>query len=1185
MRKTRKGRGAGPGLSPELRMSGYAVMETKKVTLLPRIWILYDHQKWKKSIQAFVKELEWLECEGFGGIEIRKGCPMLAAMETFPLIDGLDLDESHAFRLKDDMALHLHVEQPQEPSACGLICCATLTKNGAVAGQRLSRIGGLISVNNKTSGITTAHGMLEWFWSPDFQDLGSDDEYSAIESVCPLLSSDDEESDSSSIPDPTAGFYGDHNETPEEQRWTEPLGKMDPHRILAWNRVQTVGLTSFLGTHAPDLNSLIQEIIWPSPSSKGHRGDQNTDGVMAHSILRFQYAGQTTELCEAAQNEVSVDDPADVTFLHAPSAGSDFSLWDIPDIEKLHNEFTASDLTTIKIDAVSPLNELSDGPVKLLLGTDLVLDGSLLPETMSFSVYGVQFETRKIRTSAPLARGCSGSWVVRGGQFCGVIIASYEDEPYVHMVTAHDLMLDIEASSPQITSVKLPSDKILVSTGPPEDIHRVRRVEFSPFPPPPPGLRSMASCSGIPQQMPVEFCTICGDKHLPRKCLEGHPIFDKISTDSEEEDPQQTRVQSALSEDHPDEGRRDENQRFKSRKKKARRRKHARYGQPKAREGAGSKSSVRNRKHDPTISCISCESKRTFWDLNFGPRWLVGWQYENKPFREVWKDSGSDLSLIRFFMTESGAANRLMPEVELAAGFCPDNTLNELESGSSRVPQANIALLDDRTNDGMNSISRGYLGPLNAHKLYLELKKERFHFEKDNSGGNNDSVTSQNQPQAHQLNADRRLLFITDLNRWSMMALISTASVLQARALRDSLYRYLAFRGFVGSVYLSSGISTFQLAFDLPSYAFRVTPGHSPPRDLRKRRSTENGALRKITDLSFLVRKPKSPAPPTTKAFLCEVQTTVLISGSDPWRWVAYCFVDTYFEGEDKRESVDAYDEVEIDDESHMCIQPDPFTTAESDANQPVLNPREYFLVVLESRLRHVRDEWHTLISNMGDSIHEYINTCPITMTDPPSPPPDDPLAVRQSRGWAVRTKKLLRPLIQKLTATINQLDSLKSDETFATLAGPAPRLISEIGNHTKRLRGSLEDLENLRKACDDYNDDTATQLSFYFNHEGTRDAKTQAQMASFSQNMTFLIVGLLSPIAVAAGVLSMHQQAIPAPLGPNTRSFFGLIIILMVAVWSTIGITHYWKRIWQRITEFFKPILADDIDLEGQQE
>ncbi|KAH7265918.1 hypothetical protein B0J15DRAFT_235859 [Fusarium solani] len=585
----------------------------------------------------------------------------------------------------------------------------------------------------------------------------------------------------------------------------------------------------------------------------------------------------------------------------------------------------------------------------------------------------------------------------------------------------------------------------------------------------------------------------------------------------------------------------------------------------------------RRQKHNPAIGR---ESNRTFWDADFDPHLVVGWQYENKPFLQVWNDSGSELSLIRFFMTESGAANRLMPEVELVAGFCPDKTLSELEHDSSSVPQATIALLDDRTNDGTNSISRGYLGPLNAHQLYLELKKDRFHFEKDKSARNNYSATSQNQPPAHRLNADRRLLFITDLDRWSMMALVSTLSIHQAKALRDSLYRHLAFRGFLGSTYPPSGSLTFQLAFDLPYYAFRVAPCHSPPRDPRKRKSAASDALRNITDLSFLVRKPKSPAPPTTKAYLCEVQTTVLISGSDPWRWVAYCFVDTYFESEDKRESVDAYDEeVEIDEELRVYFQPDPFTTAESDANLPVLNPREYFLIVLESRLRQARDEWHTLATNMGYSINEYINTCPITMPDPPSPPPDDPLAVRQSRGWAVRTNKLLRPLIQKLAGTINQLDSLKSDETFATLTGRAPRFISEIGNHTKRLRGSLEDLENLCKACDNYNDD----LSFYLNHEGTRDAKTQAQMASFAQNMTFLIVGLLSPIAVAAGVLSMHQQAIPAPLAPNVRSFFGLIIILMAAVWSTIGIMVHWKRISQGITEIFKAILTDDIDLERQ--
>lgn len=128
--------------------------------------------------------------------------------------------------------------------------------------------------------------------------------------------------------------------------------------------------------------------------------------------------------------------------------------------------------------------------------------------------------------------------------------------------------------------------------------------------------------------------------------------------------------------------------------------------------------------HEKPNLAIGRATNGNFWDAEFDPHLTVGWQYENKPFLQVWKDSGSELSLVRFFMTESGAANRIMPEVELVAGFCPDKTLSELDHGSSSLPLATIALLDDRTNDGTNSISRGYLGPLDALKLYLELKKD-----------------------------------------------------------------------------------------------------------------------------------------------------------------------------------------------------------------------------------------------------------------------------------------------------------------------------------------------------------------------------------------------------------------------------------------------------------------------------
>jgi hypothetical protein len=45
--------------------------------------------------------------------------------------------------------------------------------------------------------------------------------------------------------------------------------------------------------------------------------------------------------------------------------------------------------------------------------------------------------------------------------------------------------------------------------------------------------------------------------------------------------------------------------------------------------------------------------------------------------------------------------------------------------------------------------------------------------------------------------ADNRR-FVTDLDRWSIYALIGTASYYQAFALRDAFYKHLAFENFIG---------------------------------------------------------------------------------------------------------------------------------------------------------------------------------------------------------------------------------------------------------------------------------------------------------------------------------------------------------------------------------------------------
>lgn len=43
--------------------------------------------------------------------------------------------------------------------------------------------------------------------------------------------------------------------------------------------------------------------------------------------------------------------------------------------------------------------------------------------------------------------------------------------------------------------------------------------------------------------------------------------------------------------------------------------------------------------------------------------------------------------------------------------------------------------------------------------------------------------------------------FITDLDRWSMYALMGTASVSQALGLRSAIYKHLAFENFIGATF------------------------------------------------------------------------------------------------------------------------------------------------------------------------------------------------------------------------------------------------------------------------------------------------------------------------------------------------------------------------------------------------
>jgi hypothetical protein len=157
----------------------------------------------------------------------------------------------------------------------------------------------------------------------------------------------------------------------------------------------------------------------------------------------------------------------------------------------------------------------------------------------------------------------------------------------------------------------------------------------------------------------------------------------------------------------------------------------------------------------------------------------------------------------------------------------------------------------------------------------------------------------------------------------------------------------------------------FQFAVHLPYFVWRRKECQDHRRDV-------NGSpLRKTQNISFLNWK-----NPERSSFLYEAQISCVVSGRDQYRWLAYCFVDSYFDApkEEERESVLSYHEDSLGEYGTLM---DPLTNGSSSEDQPIERPREYFLVVLRTRLGQVEREWQQVIVQVEQSIREYEEVWP----------------------------------------------------------------------------------------------------------------------------------------------------------------------------------------------------------------
>ncbi|QPC59302.1 hypothetical protein HYE67_001533 [Fusarium culmorum] len=317
--------------------------------------------------------------------------------------------------------------------------------------------------------------------------------------------------------------------------------------------------------------------------------------------------------------------------------------------------------------------------------------------------------------------------------------------------------------------------------------------------------------------------------------------------------------------------------------------------------------------------------------------------------------------------------------------------------------------------------------------------------------------------------------------------------------------------------------------------------------------------------------------------YLCESQVSVLVTAINSKIWTGYCFVDTYHEPVEKRQTVENYCKNELDPDQ---VQKDP--CVDHDSETPILDPGEYFLTSLDCQLRFFKNEWMETNRMFTERVKEYVRAFHtlqrLALTDIPYAQIDHfpyeaqniPGRSRQARQeplkWLRQTRRILTDLISCLDLTISCWDNYPFQGQFQTEY--AQRCLTSIQQSFVESKNCLKKLEGIRTLCDEHKENGANafvQLSLYGIDAQNHISQLQTKAAENAQTISYFLLYVLSPATIAATMLSMQEKAIPTILGPTKVSFFILTPVLTLAVYALSWTIRSWERI-QRFFNHMKP-------------
>ena len=372
------------------------------------------------------------------------------------------------------------------------------------------------------------------------------------------------------------------------------------------------------------------------------------------------------------------------------------------------------------------------------------------------------------------------------------------------------------------------------------------------------------------------------------------------------------------------------------------------------------------------------------------------------------RDFAYDMATVARFM-ESPAGCLDGPacahQIKLVADFCRYSKRRERD-------KRHVALIYEWENKPGRLIRQreAYSKPLTHEDLHTKLCRRRYAEPPSISAAKTDGPQVSN---PEEISADRRVIYINNLNASTISILANTTSRLETPAIQRTIFRHLAAQTSL-DVYIARGFKTFSLELHISYFCLRKD-GNLTQCDQRQRWDRAGPLRRSLA----CPARPNGNAPGSHPSFsIYETQLSIAVTGVDHWRWTAWGFVDTWFEPGD---AVSVYDEGEV-----SGSRPDPLSNGQLDVEPPECLPRKYFLRLLEIQIGLIAKEWEYILCIVGQEVRA-IETDPLfTFPERSFQNKDGRESVRRLASWNGDMIRLVGTLLKTLSQTLVAWDAFQ---------------------------------------------------------------------------------------------------------------------------------------------------------------